>query len=257
MSFISILSPSKTQDFETQPIYSKSTNIRLTDKANLLIKSLEKKSPNEISTLMQVSGKIAKLNYDRYQNWDPSFSKGILKQALMAFKGDVYMGFDLGTYTPNDWEYAQQHLRILSGLYGLIRPLDKIQPYRLEMKTKLKTEEYKDLYTFWNTQITELLNKDIEEQKASHLVNLASNEYFTALQSKNINAEIITPIFKNKKGDDYKIVAIYAKRARGVMSNFIIKNQITKIEELKAFKEENYQFNPELSDEKNWTFTRA
>ena len=205
---------------------------------------------------MDVSDKIAELNYERFQQFSTPFSTENARQALFAFKGDVYTGIDIENYNCKELDFAQDHLRILSGLYGLLRPLDLIQPYRLEMKTKLKNPRGKDLYTFWGDRLAKELTKELESQKQAVLVNLASNEYFKAINKKELKADIITPVFKEHKNGKYSVIAIFAKKARGMMSDFIIKNKIEDPERLKTFKQEGYEFSEPQSKGNELVFIR-
>lgn len=205
---------------------------------------------------MSVSQKIADLNVGRFKTWNKKFTAKNAKQSVLAFKGDVYTGLDAESFTSKDFSFAQKHLRVLSGLYGLLRPLDLMQPYRLEMGTKLDTQHGKNLYQFWGSTITEGLNKQLKKTKSKYLINLASIEYFKAVKPKELNAEIITPAFKEYKDGEYKMIGIYAKKARGLLSRYIILNQLKNPEEIKSFSEEGYKFNKKLSDGNTWVFSR-
>lgn len=253
---IAIISPSKTQDFSSNGQPAEFTQPQFIDQSEMLVKELRKKKTTEIKSLMEVSDKIADLNYARYKEFKTPFSPEDAKQALYAFKGDVYTGIDTENYKAQDLEFAQNHLRILSGLYGLLRPLDLIQPYRLEMKIKLKNRRGKDLYSFWGNRLTAALNKDFEEQQNKVLINLASNEYFKALDKKKLKAKIITPVFKEHKNGKYSVIAIFAKKARGMMTDFIIKNKTEEAEELKTFSQEGYEYSEQLSQGNEWVFIR-
>jgi cytoplasmic iron level regulating protein YaaA (DUF328/UPF0246 family) len=253
---ITIISPSKTQDFSSNGVPDLRSQPALLEQSEVLVKEMRKKSAEDISKLMDVSDKIAELNYGRFQSFSTPFSPENAKQALFAFKGDVYTGIDIENYKQKDLEFAQEHLRILSGLYGLLRPLDLIQPYRLEMKIKLRNPRGKDLYTFWGNRLTEALNSALTEQKNPVLVNLASNEYFKAINKKELEADIVTPVFKEFKNGKYSIIAIFAKKARGLMTDFIIKNKIEQPEKLKTFNLERYEFSEAHSDAKEWVFIR-
>lgn len=253
---VTIISPSKTQDFSTNNVPDEYSQPQLLEQSQILAGELRKKSPAAIKGLMDVSDKIAELNYERFQQFSTPFTKDNAKQALYAFKGDVYTGIDLENYGDEERAFAQQHLRILSGLYGLLRPLDLIQPYRLEMKIKLGNPRGKDLYTFWGNRITEALNAALAEQKKPVLINLASNEYFKAVDKKGLKADIITPVFKEYKNGKYSIIAIFAKKARGLMSDFIIKNKIEEPEQLKIFNLEGYEYSEQHSKAGEWVFIR-
>jgi cytoplasmic iron level regulating protein YaaA (DUF328/UPF0246 family) len=250
------LSPSKGQDFETASLskkYSKPADLK--DSA-LLIKELKKINSKQLQELMAVSENIARLNVDRYKSFTMPFTAKNAKQAIFAFKGDVYSGLDLEKFTEDDYAYAQDHLRILSGLYGCLRPLDLIQPYRLEMKTRLKNDRGENLYQFWGDHITKSLNKELKKQKEPVLVNLASNEYFKSVKPKQLEGDLLNINFKETKNGKTRVVAIFAKRARGLMADYLIRNKVEKAEDIKKFKLGGYKFNKALSDDMQWTFER-
>ena len=250
-----LISPSKTLNFDTNINCDFNTNCRLIDHTNELHKILINFSKSDLKELMSVSDKIAELNYNRFKNWeDPSISNSS-KQAIFAFKGDVYSGLDADSISENKFDFLQNNLRIISGFYGLIRPFDKILPYRLEMGTKLENSKGKNLYKFWGDKITDLLNQDLEE-KNNYVINLASDEYFKSIVTKKLNSKIVTPQFKEFKNGSYKTIAIYAKKARGLMSRFIIDNEIENPNDLKNFNNEGYSFDSSLSDNFNYIFTR-
>lgn len=256
---ITILSPSKTQDFADDSFDLNQigfTSPTLLPESAKLVEALRSKSVGDIEKLMSVSEKIASLNYERFQNFSTPFSPENARQALLAFKGDVYTDIAIHDYSEEDFAFAQQHLRILSGLYGLLKPLDLIQPYRLEMKTKLENKRGKDLYQFWGDRLTEELNIAMSLQESRVLVNLASNEYFKALKPARLQAEIITPVFKEHKNGQYKVVAIHAKRARGMMANFIIRERINQVEKIKTFAEAGYEYSEPQSGSQEWVFVR-
>jgi hypothetical protein len=217
---------------------------------------LRKINSKKLQDMMAVSENIANLNVERYKTFDTPFTTKNAKQAIFAFKGDVYGGLDLASFDEEDFSYAQQHLRILSGLYGCLRPLDLIQPYRLEMKTKLKNERGDNLYQFWDDRITKSINKELKKQQEPVLVNLASNEYFKAVKPKLLEGRLLNINFKESKGGKTRVVAIFAKRARGMMADYIIRNRIENPEDLKKFKLAGYKFDKSLSDDKQWTFER-
>lgn len=248
---LAVISPSKTQDFEPAQI-DVFTQTRQIEQSQVLVDLLKGKTQDDIASLMSISDKLSKLNFDRFQTFSTPFTLSNAKQALLAFKGDVYNGIDAQSLSLDDFEFAQGHLRMLSGLYGVIRPLDLIQPYRLEMGTKLKNGQGKNLYEFWGDQISQVLNEDESEV----IINLASNEYFKGIDKKSINAKIVNIAFKELKNDTYKIIGIYAKRARGLMVNYMIKNRLTDPELLKDFNVEGYQFKQTMSDDLTWVFTR-
>jgi len=201
---------------------------------------------------MSLSEKLSKLNFDRFQAFKTPFSLDNAKQALLAFKGDVYNGINASSLSAKDLDFAQKNVRMLSGLYGVLRPLDLIQPYRLEMGTKLGNAQGKNLYDYWGSGISEVLNEDEEKL----IVNLASNEYFKAIDKNILKAQILDIVFKEKKNDTYKVIGIYAKRARGLMINYIIRNRLTDAEDLKDFSDEGYLYNQELSSDSTWVYVR-
>lgn len=250
---LTLISPAKTLDFETPTITKTFTQPGFLTESQQLIDILKTLTPSDISSLMGVSDKLAALNTARYADWSLPFTPDNAKQALLAFKGDVYTGLEAETLTQPQLEYAQRHLRILSGLYGILRPLDLIQPYRLEMGTKLGNTSGKDLYTFWYDAITQALNLELQRKP---LVNLASNEYFKAVNTKNLNSTIITPVFKDLKGGTYKIISFYAKKARGMMSRYIIENAIDSPAGLLEFNTAGYAYSAGLSQPDTPVFTR-
>ncbi|PWJ43656.1 peroxide stress protein YaaA [Sediminitomix flava] len=253
---ISIISPAKTLDYETKANTSDFTIPNKLQKSEQLIKELRKLKVEDIKGLMKISDDLSALNHQRFQDWHKDFSIDNAKQAVLAFKGDVYVGLDAYNLNDKDFEFAQDHLRILSGLYGILKPLDLIQPYRLEMGSKFSFKEYKHLYDFWGNSLTEEINHELESHNSKNIINLASNEYFKAIKKKELNAEIITPIFKDSKNGQYKVISFFAKKARGKMAAFIIKNQIDQAEALKDFNDEGYIFNQNLSKGNEWVFTR-
>jgi len=251
-----VISPAKTLDFETVPITKIHSQAEFLKESRQLVSQLKELAPAEVSSLMKISDKLGLLNFLRFNEWKTPFTLDNSKQALFAFKGDVYTGIDAESFSSQDLKFAQKHLRILSGLYGVLRPLDLIQAYRLEMGTKLENKRGKDLYEFWASKLTDQINQDIKESKSKHLINLASNEYFKSLQVAAINAEIIVPVFKDYKNGKYKIISFYAKKARGLMSAYIIKNKLKNPAELKAFNIDGYKFYKSESNDTNWVFQR-
>jgi len=253
---LAILSPAKTLDYETplktklnsQPIYGR--------ESNQLIKTLRTFEPFEVASLMKISDKLADLNHKRYVEWRNKPAESKTRPAALAFKGDVYQGLEAESFSDNDLKFAQRHLRILSGLYGLLRPLDVIQPYRLEMGTKLKTSKGQNLYDYWGTKLTTGLNEALKESKEGTLVNLASNEYFGAVQPKLLEGSLLNIGFKEKRNGQLKFVSFSAKKARGLMAKFIIKERLKNPDDLKNFDLEDYKFNKKLSSELDWTFSR-
>lgn len=251
---IIILSPSKSQDFSINDNTQFSLPRQL-DQSAELIQLLAPYSPEALGKLMKISEKLSFLNWQRFQAFNRPFSLDNAKQALLSFTGDVYKNIQVSEYSVDSLAFAQQHVRILSGLYGVLRPLDLIQPYRLEMGTRLQNPKGKNLYSFWGTQISALLNQDLKNQTPL-LINLASNEYFKAIKLTFLQAKILTLSFKEYRSGAYKIIAIHAKQARGLMANFIIKNRINEAQKLKEFTLENYRFNPDLSTDNEWVFSR-
>lgn len=252
-----VISPAKTLDYDTPPVIEQSTQPRFVEHSVELIDVLREKSPQDIAKLMSLSDKLASLNVARYGSWERESTPQNAKQALLAFKGDVYTGLNAEDFSADDFAFAQQHLRMLSGLYGLLRPLDLMQPYRLEMGTKLANPRGKDLYTFWGDRISQWLNEDLAAQGDQVLVNLASQEYFGAVKPKALNARVIDTVFKDQKNGQYKIISFYAKKARGLMARYIIKERLQDPEGLKDFNLEGYRFDPAASSENQLVFLRA
>jgi uncharacterized protein len=250
-----VISPAKTLDFETAPVIKDHSQPRFLAESRELIDSLKSLSTAEIASLMKLSDKLAGLNAARYESWQPPFTLDNAKQALLAFKGDVYTGLDAETLDRDDFDYAQQHLRILSGLYGVLKPLDLIQPYRLEMGTRLDNQAGKDLYAFWGAKLRESLMAEAAMSDGI-LINLASNEYFKAVQPQNLAARIITPVFKDWKNGQYKIISFYAKKARGLMSRYIIEHKLSEPDAIKQFDGEGYRFSEAMSKGDQWVFIR-
>ena len=251
-----VISPAKTLDFETAPITKIHTQAEFLKESRQLVSQLKKLTPAEVSSLMKISDKLGLLNFLRFNEWKTPFTLNNSKQALLAFKGDVYTGMNAESFSNQDLKFAQKYLRILSGLYGVLKPLDLIQSYRLEMGTHFENKKGKDLYEFWGSKLTDQINQDLKASKSKHLINLASNEYFKSLQVKNINAEIIVPVFKDYKNGQYKIISFYAKKPRGSMSAYIIKNKLKNPEDIKAFNVDGYKFNQSKSNATNYVFLR-
>jgi hypothetical protein len=254
---LTIISPAKTLDFETPAVTDIHTQADFLDHSAELIDQLKLQSPEDISSLMKLSSKLSELNVQRFHDWCLPFDAGNAKAAVLAFKGDVYTGLDAESFSQNDFAYSQQHLAILSGLYGLLRPLDLIQAYRLEMGTKFSNSRGANLYTFWGSIISDEINKRLAASDSQILVNLASNEYFKAVKHKQLNAELITPVFKDEKNGQYKIISFYAKKARGLMAAYIIKNKVKTIAELCQFDVAGYRFVAAESDAQTLTFKRS
>ncbi|MBV1808444.1 MULTISPECIES: peroxide stress protein YaaA [Pseudomonas syringae group] len=251
-----VISPAKTLDFETPPTTERFTQPQYLDHSQELISQLRELAPAQIAELMHLSDKLAGLNAARFGSWTPDFTPENAKQALLAFKGDVYTGLQAETLSEDQLDYAQKHLRMLSGLYGLLRPLDLMQPYRLEMGTRLANARGKDLYAFWGTRISEWLNEALADQGDDLLLNLASTEYFSAVKRSALNARIIDIEFKDLKNGQYKIISFYAKKARGMMSRFVIEERIDSPEALRAFDVQGYRYNSELSTPSKLVFLR-
>ncbi len=252
-----LLSPAKTLDYETPATTDSFSIPDYLGKSSELVEVLKQKSFLDLMELMQVSQKIAELNVERFNQWKLPFSTENAKQAVLAFKGDVYIGLDAPTLSENRLAYTQSHLRILSGLYGLLRPLDLMQPYRLEMGLKLTTKKGENLYQFWGEKITDALNVLLAKQDEPVLINLASNEYFKSVQKKNLDGRLITPEFKDWKNGKYKMISFFAKKARGLMVRFAIDHNIHKAERLQSFDYDGYHFNLELSQADKWVFSRG
>ncbi|PZX60346.1 hypothetical protein LV84_00622 [Algoriphagus ratkowskyi] len=247
-----LISPAKTLDYST-PNYNASTQPDFKTDTLSLVRLMKKKSAKEIGELMHISDNLAELNDQRFKTFHKDFTSENSKQALLAFKGDVYTKIDVDNYGKEDFEFAQIHLRILSGLYGLLKPLDLIQPYRLEMGIRLENKKGKNLYEFWDKKITRAINEAAQGQT---VVNLASQEYFKSVHLKTLKSPLITIEFKEYKEDSYKIIGFFAKQARGMMSNFAIKNRVTDPEMLKTFNEGGYEYSEKMSEENNWIFVR-
>ena len=253
---LAVISPAKTLDYESRCPAHDPSQPEFLDEAGEIIGVLKKKTRPQLGDLMSISEKLADLNFQRYKDWSRPFSEDNARAALLAFKGDVYTGFDVENYGKRDFNFAQKHLRILSGLYGLLRPLDLMQPYRLEMGTKLKTKRGGDLYAFWDEKITHAVNRVVADSKGKALINLASNEYFKSIRPKLLECDVITPSFKDLKNGKYKIISFFAKKARGMMCDHMILNRLTKPEELKSFDRAGYRYNEALSKGNTWVFTR-
>lgn len=252
-----VISPAKTLDFATPASTATFTQPQFLDQSQLLINDLRKLTPPQVSNLMSISEKLGELNAQRFLQWQVPFTPTNAKQALLAFKGDVYTGMEADSFSKKDFTFAQRHLRILSGLYGVLKPLDLIQPYRLEMGTGFANQRGKNLYHFWGDSITNQLNAELDKHKEQVLVNLASTEYFSAVNTKKLQGDIITPVFKDQKNGQYKIISFFAKKARGMMSAYIIKNQLQDVEAIKGFDVAGYNYNPAMSSPQEWVFTRG
>lgn len=251
-----VISPAKTLDYESPVNTTTYSQPDYLDHAQLLVERARRYSAQDLMKIMEVSEKIADLNVERFRDWHTPFTPKNVRQALLAFKGEVYGGLEAETFSEDDFAFAQDHLRILSGLYGLLRPLDLMQPYRLEMGRRIDNLRGKNLYEFWGSIITEGLNAQLHELGSKTLINLASAEYFKAVKPKLLQAEIITPEFKDYKNGEYRMLGVYAKRARGLLSRYIIQKRITSPEEIKGFAAEGYGFNESLSRGNQWVFSR-
>lgn len=252
-----VISPAKTLDFDTQPVTQQYSQPEMLNQSESLIDILMTKSPADIEKLMKISPKLSELNVGRYHSWSQPFEPSNAKQALLAFKGDVYTGLDAENFSEDDFSYAQNHLRILSGLYGVLKPLDLMQAYRLEMGIRLENPKGKNLYEFWGSDITEKINAQLNDINSDVLLNLASNEYFKSVKKKEVNGDIVTPVFKDWKNDQYKMISFYAKKARGLMSAWVIQNQISDLTKLSQFNVDGYQYSENDSDPLNPVFLRT
>ena len=250
---IALISPAKTMDFESKAPFAISTQPHFIKDADFLASKLKRLKSSELAALMNISPKLAQLNAERFATW----KSAVAKQAVYAYNGDVYDGLSASTLSLTEIEFAQDHLRILSGLYGLLKPLDEIKPYRIEMSTAFKTLKGDNLYKYWGNRITDLLKKNLKESGTNVIINLASQEYFSAVNTKKLKARIITPAFKDKSNDKFVMVSFFAKKARGKMSRFMVQNAITDHEMLVGFDDGGYHFNHGLSKGDNWVFTRG
>jgi cytoplasmic iron level regulating protein YaaA (DUF328/UPF0246 family) len=253
---LAVVSPAKSLDYDTPlPTRKRSKAVFLNEAAEL-VDGLKTQSPDDLSSLMSISESLGELNFERYQEWALPFRASNARQAVLAFKGDVYVGMDAYQFSETDFDFAQEHLRILSGLYGVLRPLDLIRAYRLEMGTKFPNERGANLYQFWGDKISGVLNKQLRRLRTKTLINLASNEYFKSVDLQALEASVVTPVFKDWKNGKYKIISFFAKKARGRMSAFLIQNQLSDPEQLKEFDWDGYQYAPALGTESEWVFTR-
>lgn len=251
-----VVSPAKNLDYETPAVTDVASQPRMLDDAELLVKRARELSPQELGSLMKISDKLAGLNAARFSEWQRPFTADNAKQAMFAFNGDVYSGLDANTLSTEAFEYAQAHMRILSGLYGVLRPLDLMQAYRLEMGSKLSNSRGKDLYEFWGDKVTAQLNADMQQNGDTLLLNLASNEYFKTVKPAKLNATLITPVFKDTKNGQLKVISFYAKKARGMMARYILETQAQTVDDLKHFDAAGYSYNTALSTDSAPVFTR-
>lgn len=251
-----VISPAKSLDYNTSATTSEFTMPEMLDESEKLLTKLRKLNPKKVSELMGISAKLGQLNFERFQTWHQPFTPENAKQAVLAFSGDVFQGLDAPSLSEEQLLKLQVKLRILSGLYGVLKPLDLMQPYRLEMGTKLKYQRSADLYAFWKRKITPKIKEALAQSGSNVLVNLASNEYYKSIDTKKLSTEIVTPEFKDLKNGQYKMISFFAKKARGLMTRFILENDIDRIEDLQAFDSGGYNFNPRLSIEYRPVFTR-
>lgn len=251
-----VVSPAKTLDYES-PLQTRTfTQPELLDHSQVLIERARQLAPAEIGSLMKISDKLAGLNAARYAQWQPDFTLDSARQAMLAFKGDVYTGLAVENFSEADLAHSQQHLRILSGLYGVLRPLDLMMPYRLEMGIRLDNPRGRDLYAFWGDIITDKLNQALAEQGDEVLINLASEEYFKSVRPAGLKGRVVTPVFKDGKSGQYKIISFYAKKARGMMARWILQERLTRVEQLAEFSSEGYYFVPQESTADSLIFKR-
>ena len=253
---LTVISPAKTLDFDTPTVTDTFTQPVHLTQSRKLVRRMRQLSGQELEKLMHVSGNIADLNQQRFKKWKTPFNPENARQAIFAFKGDVYIGLDAYSMTAQNVDFAQDHLRILSGLYGLLRPLDLMQAYRLEMGTRIDTDMGNNLYQFWDGRITKTLNQELNQSGSNSLINLASNEYFKSIKAKLLKADVITPVFKNYNKGSYQVIGFFAKKARGLMARYLIDNEIDNPADLKDFSAEGYAFNKTMSNSHEWVFTR-
>ncbi len=254
---IIVLSPAKTLDYESPLPTKKHSEPLFSDRVAELVDILAAKSPSELGSLMSISDSLSELNFERYQDWEPTFTTKNSRPAILAFKGDVYHGLAVEEFDARDFNYAQDHLRILSGLYGVLRPLDLMQPYRLEMGSKLANPAGKDLYSYWGDTITSQLNADLEKSRPKALINLASQEYFSSVKADELDGRLITPVFKDFKNDQYKVISFFAKHARGLMASWLLKNRVDTLKGIREFDEVGYRYSPEDSTTSSPVFLRG
>ncbi|MFT4681092.1 MAG: cytoplasmic iron level regulating protein YaaA (DUF328/UPF0246 family) [Granulosicoccus sp.] len=251
-----IISPAKRLDLKSEPSISSFTIPEDLDKSEQLIKKLRSMSAKQIKELMGLSADLTKLNVERYSVWSEDMNSESARQAIFTFDGEVYRGIDVPNLSEKDLVYAQEYLSILSGLHGVLRPLDLIKPYRLEMGTKLPLRRKKNVYEFWGERITERLNNQLKSVESNVLINLASSEYFKAIDFNKLKARVIEPVFMDLKNGEYKILFAYAKLARGYMTGYVLRNKLSDPEDLKQFNIEGYRYSESLSKDNRWVFTR-
>lgn len=254
---ITLVSPAKKLDFSNRNILSQFSQCDFLDKSQILVNKTREMSISELKTLMKISDKLAETNSERFKNWSTPFTKENAKQAILTFKGDTYVGLNAENFSKKDFQYAQDHFRILSGLYGILRPLDLIQPYRLEMGTKLENPNGKDLYNFWGDEISKKLNDTLKDHATKVILNCASIEYFKSVNNNPLDATIVSPVFKDTKNGQVKIISFFAKKARGMMARFVIQNRIDKPDDILKFNEAGYIYNQSESTLRKPVFIRA
>lgn len=254
---LTVLSPAKTLDYESKLPTRKFSAPRMTDEISELVGVMATKTPADLRNLMDISDELAQLNHERFQLFEHEFNRSNSRPAVIAFKGDAYQGLNVDEFGERDFTYAQRHLRILSGLYGVLRPLDLMQPYRLEMGTALQTDRGKDLYEYWGNRITDSLNADLARYRTKVLVNLASKEYFTSVRTDELDARVISPVFRDFNRGEYRIISFFAKRARGEMASWMIRNKVTSVKALRSFGGMGYEYSPALSTTSRPTFIRG
>jgi cytoplasmic iron level regulating protein YaaA (DUF328/UPF0246 family) len=253
---LTLISPAKSLDFESPLPTKKYSEPKFLEHSKELIANLKQLSHQDVASLMKLSDSLAELNVHRYQTFKPPFTPSNARPAVLAFKGDVYLGLEAETLKAKQFDFAQKHLRILSGLYGILKPLDLIQPYRLEMGTRLSNDRGTNLYQFWGDILADALNQELKKHKSKYIINLASNEYFKAAKEKKLEGEIITPVFKDYKNGQYKVISFFAKRARGLMSRYIIDNNIDNPDALKQFDYDGYKYSAKESTANQLVFLR-
>ena len=253
---ITLLSPSKKLNLNSQEIVDHYTQCEFIKRAEILANKAKNLTENDLKELMDISDKLAKLNRERFDRWALPFNQENAKQAILAFDGGVYSGLKADTFSEKDFTFAQDHLRILSGLYGILKPLDLIQPYRLEMGVGFQNPKGKDLYAFWKESITKSLNKTLKKHSSQMIINCASIEYFSAIDLSKLNGDILSIVFKEYRNDELKFISFNAKKARGLMTQYIMKNKIDKSSDIKDFNYEDYKFDSKLSEDNTFVFTR-
>ena len=253
---LTVISPAKTLDFDTPAVTRKLSQPSLLNQSRQLVTLMRKQTAGDLEKMMGISHKLAELNVERFKQWKSPFTPDNAKQSILAFRGDVYIGLDADTYSERDFNFAQKHLRILSGLYGVLKPLDLIQPYRLEMGTRIENRRGKDLYEFWGNRIAKSLSSELDSHRNGTMINLASNEYFKSVQTEKRGGDVITPVFKDFNKGAYKVMSFFAKKARGSMASFMIRQRIDRADGLKDFRTDGYRFNASLSSDTEWVFTR-